>query len=93
MSLASLEREIVEELRQVTGLRSLRLKDLMEWSSGPLTAHEGEVAVFLPGLKLNACYKPPVKHPDEMPHVDTCPALRGGMCSCKPIKRRKPDAS
>jgi hypothetical protein len=59
MSVRDLERQIVAELREVTGLRHLRLKDLMEWSSGPITAHVGETVVRLPGLKLNACYVDP----------------------------------
>jgi hypothetical protein len=57
MSMATLERAILAELRDVTGKRKLRKKDMMEWSSGDIEPQEGETLVYLPGLKINVAYK------------------------------------
>jgi sulfur transfer protein SufE len=52
MSISSLEREIVTELRQITKRRSLRLKDLLEWSTSETKVREnlreGESVVHCP---------------------------------------------
>ena len=56
MSMAKWEREILRELREVTGERSLRLKDLMEWSTGKLTPQDGEKMVYLPHNGVDVCY-------------------------------------
>jgi hypothetical protein len=37
MSMASLEREILAELQQVSGRRSLKKKDMQEWSTGSVS--------------------------------------------------------
>jgi len=54
MSMRSLESAICWELREVTGVRSIRVKDIMEWSNGPLKIVEGEVQFHLPILGVNA---------------------------------------
>ena len=46
MSLSSdLERSILAELKTLLCNRKLRMKDLYEWSSGPVTPRAGEIAV------------------------------------------------
>lgn len=57
MSLATLERAIMDELREVSGNKKLRKKDLMEWSTGKVEAQEGEKVYFLPKLNMNVCIK------------------------------------
>lgn len=52
MSFATLERAVLAELRQVTKNSKLRLKDIMEWSTGEVKAQEGETLYFLPDLKV-----------------------------------------
>jgi hypothetical protein len=50
--MATLERAILAELKQVAKNSKLRLKDIMEWSTGEFPDHEGEVKFFLPDLKV-----------------------------------------
>jgi hypothetical protein len=57
MSMASLESAIMVELKEVAGNKKLRLKDLMEWSTTPVTAREGETLYFLPKLKIYTAVK------------------------------------
>lgn len=47
MSMRSLETAILHEARQVLCNRNLRLKDLVEWSTGTPVSREGEVSVPL----------------------------------------------
>ena len=47
MSLRSLEAEILAELRILTGDRTIRQKDIMEWSTSPVTPQGDEVMVSL----------------------------------------------
>lgn len=58
MSLRSLEAEILAELRHFTGNRKIRQKDIMEWSSGPITAQGDEKLVKLPS-GYHICYVEP----------------------------------
>lgn len=54
MSLATLEKEIIKELREVTGNKKLTLKNLMEWSTGNVEVKDAtEKLVYLPKLKIN----------------------------------------
>jgi hypothetical protein len=56
MSIATLEREIVAAASRITG-RKLRRKDLLAWSTGPLTPETGEVLVACPSpLSVNAIF-------------------------------------
>jgi hypothetical protein len=52
MSFATLERAVLAELKQVAKNNKLRLKDIMEWSTGEVKAQEGETLYFLPDLKV-----------------------------------------
>ncbi len=56
MSLATLETAILAEMWTVTGNVSLKKKHIMEWSTSPVDAREGELLVFLPGLKIHVAY-------------------------------------
>lgn len=57
MSMASLERAIIEEAKIVTGNKKLRLKDLMEWSSGEIKPEPGEKVYKLPKMGVNIAIK------------------------------------
>ena len=43
--ITQLERDIVQELKKTLRNSKFRLKDLLEWSSAPVTPREGEIAV------------------------------------------------
>ena len=51
------EAAILRELRVVAQDNKLRQKDIMEWSTGEIKAHEGEKLYFLPDLKINVAVK------------------------------------
>ena len=53
MTMRDLEREIVGELRIVAKNRNIRIKDILEWSTGDVTAGSFEIKVYLPVLKMN----------------------------------------
>lgn len=57
MSMQTLEREILVESKNVTGNKKLRMKDILEWSSGPIKKQPGEKLYFLPELKINIAIK------------------------------------
>jgi hypothetical protein len=59
MSMRDLEMAVVNEAKQVLGNDKLRLKDLMEWSTGKVEPQENETLVYLPTLKVNASFKIP----------------------------------
>lgn len=52
MSVATLERAILAGAKLVLCNKKLRMKDIMEWSTGEIVAHDGEVAVYVldPGV-------------------------------------------
>lgn len=52
MSMQTLERAVLGELKQVTGISTLKMKDIQEWSTGVVIARAGETLVELPGLKV-----------------------------------------
>jgi hypothetical protein len=56
MGIRTLEAEIVQELRDVTGLKSLRQKDIVEWSTGNVKTEAGELLAHLPKLAINVAY-------------------------------------
>lgn len=53
----TLENAILIELKKVSGNNKLRLKDIMEWSTGKVEAREDEKSYFLPELKVNVAVK------------------------------------
>ena len=53
MGMKELEREILAEARTVTGNEKLKMKDIMEWSTGDVKAEEGETLYVLPSLSIN----------------------------------------
>ena len=53
MSMQTLERAILAEAKTVLNNPKLKMKDIMEWSTGPVKAEDGEVIVELPGLGVN----------------------------------------
>lgn len=57
MSLATLERAILAELRVVAGDKKLQQEDIMEWSTGPVKAEEGETLYYLPELAVHVAVK------------------------------------
>lgn len=59
MGMREVEAEMLRELRAVTGIAKLRQKDILEWSTGKVTAQEGETLVLLPALGVNVAYKTP----------------------------------
>lgn len=59
MSMKSLEAAILQEARQVTGNKSLRQKDIMEWSTSDenVVIEGDETRYFLPELKIYVAIK------------------------------------
>ncbi len=57
MGMPELEREILAEAKTVTGNSKLKMKDIMEWSTGDVKAEEGETLYVLPGLGVNIAVK------------------------------------
>lgn len=56
MSLASLEREMLQEARTVFNNPKLKKTDIIEWSTGGVNpADADEVTGRLPRLKINVC--------------------------------------
>lgn len=53
MSMVSLERAILAEAKKVTGNSKLRMKDIMEWSTGKIKLEAGEDMYFLPEMQVN----------------------------------------
>jgi hypothetical protein len=52
MTWGTLERAVLYNAKDVFKNKNLRLKDLMEWSTGQLEPHDGEVIAFIPNLKV-----------------------------------------
>lgn len=57
MSTQSLERAILAEAKEVTGNKKLRMKDIMEWSTGEIKAQADEKLYWLPDLAVNIAVK------------------------------------
>lgn len=53
MGIKQLEAAILVEARTVTGIKKLRQKDIMEWSSGKIEPREGEAVFRLPDIGVN----------------------------------------
>lgn len=71
MGLRQFEAEILAEARKVTGNSKLRQKDIMEWSTGEVKAHEGETVYRLPGAGVNIAVKvqPKTAKPPSLPRA------------------------
>jgi len=52
-----LERAILNEAKTVTGNKKLRMKDIVEWSTGRVKIVEGEKIYHLPELNINIAIK------------------------------------
>lgn len=57
MSMQSLERAVLAEAKEVTSNKKLRMKDIVEWSTGEVKAQEGEKLYHLPNLAINIAVK------------------------------------
>lgn len=57
MSMQSLERAILVEAKEVTGNKKLRMKDIIEWSTGEIKAQAGEKLYRLPISGVNIAVK------------------------------------
>jgi hypothetical protein len=60
MSLVTLEKAIVFEAIKVSGIETLKRKNLMEWRTGKdnkLEVREGEKMFYLPSLGLECVFK------------------------------------
>lgn len=57
MSMKSLEKAILVEARKITGNKKLKMKDIMEWSTGEVKEFPGEVQYLLPVLSINILVK------------------------------------
>lgn len=57
MSMRTLESSICSELRQIVKNRSLRVKDMVEWSTGQIKAQDGEVVIFVPLYVVWVCIR------------------------------------
>lgn len=58
VGMKQLEAAILKELREVSGNKKLRQKDIMEWQTGnTLKAQDGETLYYLPQLQVSVCVK------------------------------------
>lgn len=57
MSLRTLESAILKEAKIVTGNKKLRMKDIMEWSTGEIKPEPGEKLYRLPEMGVNIAVK------------------------------------
>ena len=55
--MATLERAVLAGARDVLNNRKLRMKDIMEWSTGDIKLLDGEVCVRVPDPGVNVCVK------------------------------------
>jgi hypothetical protein len=52
-----LESAVLNELRRVSGKHTLKLKEIMAWSTGEIERLADETHFFLPELKVNCAVK------------------------------------
>ena len=57
MSLKTLESEILAEAKVVTKNKALKMKDILEWSTGEIKSIPGEKIYKLPSLGINIAIK------------------------------------
>ncbi len=53
MGMRELEADILREARTVTNKKSLRQKDIMEWTTGKIEKRDDETVFHLPDLNVN----------------------------------------
>lgn len=46
----AVERQLREEAKDILNNRGLRNKDILEWSTGAIEPHDGEVTAYLPKM-------------------------------------------
>ena len=54
-----MEAAILREARVVSGVASLRKKDIVEWSVGDVGAQEGETVFLLPSIRVRVAVRLP----------------------------------
>jgi len=59
MAMSGFERQILQELRERTGIRKLKEKDMLEWSTGDIKPKDGETIIRLPFSGVNVAYPTP----------------------------------
>ncbi|KKL95031.1 hypothetical protein LCGC14_1858680 [marine sediment metagenome] len=57
MGMNELEKRILAEAKIITNNSKLKMKDIMEWSTGNVKAEEGETLYVLPSLSINIAVK------------------------------------
>ena len=57
MGMRQLESAILAEAKIVTGNKKLRMKDVMEWSTGKVKPESGEIVYHLPKMSVNIAIK------------------------------------
>ena len=57
MSMKTLIAAILAEAKEVTKNENLKMKDIMEWSTGDLVPHPGEKLYHLPKMEMNIAVK------------------------------------
>ena len=57
MGMRQLETAVLAEARIVTSNKKLRMKDIMEWSTGKIKPEKGEKLYYLPELGVNIAVK------------------------------------
>ena len=57
MGMRELERAVLAEAKTITGNKKLRMKDIMEWSTGDIVPHPGEKLYRLPDMGVNIAVK------------------------------------
>ncbi len=57
MGMRDLEQRILAEAKIVTGNKKLRMKDIMEWSSGDIDHRPEEKQYHLPNMGVNIAIK------------------------------------
>lgn len=57
MGMKEIEADILRELKEVSKDKSIRQKDIMEWSTGEIKAEDGETLYKLLGLGISCAVK------------------------------------
>ena len=57
MGIRQVESAILAEAKTITGNKKLRLKDIMEWSTGEIKPEPGEKTYYLPKMGVNIAVK------------------------------------
>lgn len=57
MSMRAMESAIVGELRRLTGVTKLRIKDMQEWTTGEITPRDDEHVFWLPLHRMHVAVR------------------------------------